>query len=306
MTMKPTSKKYLIVITGPTAVGKTAITLKLNAQFNTSIISADSRQVYKELAIGTAKPSLDEIKRGRIKLVDHVSVNEKYNVGQFEQDALSCIAEDFKNGQTSILSGGTGLYIKAVTEGLDNFPDVPENTTQELSKQLQENGADSLFNELKEKDPAYAEKVDSKNGLRIIRALSVIRHTGQPFSSFLGKNNTQRDFEVINIVLDREREELYNRINQRVDLMFEQGLVDEVKNLTAYRDHQALNTVGYKEVFKLIDGTFTLDQCKEEIKKNTRRYAKRQWTWLRKYNNGLRFHPSDSEEIEEHILKAMT
>jgi len=295
------NKKKLIVITGPTGIGKTAISLYLNEAYNTSIISADSRQIYKELTIGTAKPTPEEIASGNIKFVDFLSVTEDYNAGQFEKDAMIIITEDHYRSDVSIVCGGTGLYIKALTEGLDQFPNIPIEQVAQLETELSEAGIESLQNRLKEKDPEQYANMDIDNPHRLIRALSIIDYTGQAYSSFLGQDKVERPFEIINIVIDTEREIIYNRIEKRVDQMIEAGLIDEVKSMMAYRNLNALNTVGYKEVFAHLDGDYTLSTCVAEIKKNTRRYAKRQLTWLRKYNLGQRFLPSNIDKIKKYI-----
>jgi len=294
-------KKKLIVITGPTGIGKTAISLQINEAYNTSIISADSRQIYKELSIGTAKPTHEEIASGNIKIVDFLSVTKDYNAGQFEKDAMSIITEDHHLSDVSIVCGGTGLYIKALTEGLDQFPDIPIEQVAQLETELSETGIESLQNRLKEKDPEQYANMDIDNPHRLIRALSIIDYTGQAYSSFLGHVKVGRPFEIINIVIDTEREIIYKRIEKRVDQMIEAGLIDEVKSMMVYRNLNALNTVGYKEVFAYLDGDYTLDICIAEIKKNTRRYAKRQLTWLRKHNLGQRFLPSNIDKIKKYI-----
>ncbi len=294
-------KKYLIVITGPTAIGKTALTLQLNQKYNTSIISADSRQIYKELSIGTAKPTPSEIASGPIKLVDHISLADDYSVGHFEKEAMAIIAEDHMQGDISILSGGTGLYIKAVCQGLNEFPAVEKSIREALSSEYQEKGITTLQEKLKSKDPDYYHTVDIHNAQRLIRALSVIESTGKTFSSFLNQPLAQRPFDVISIILNQERDILYDRINQRVDKMITAGLLDEVESLLPYRHHNALNTVGYKEIFQYIDGELSREEAIEEIKKNTRRYAKRQLTWIRKYNDGRCFLPSDVDGVMAYI-----
>lgn len=299
--MTTDQKKHLIVITGPTGIGKTGLSLDINRHFNTNIISADSRQVYKELSIGTAKPSIQEIKDGGIVLVDHVSIHDPYNVGHFESEALNIIARNHLESDYSILCGGTGLYIKAVTEGLHEFPDVTPEILKELKTNLEENGIEELQNKLLQLDPEYHEQVDLNNAHRLIRALSIIEVSGQKFSSFFQSSRLKRTFNIINIVLDLPREDIYKRINDRVLKMIKKGLIEECSALRDYKHLQALNTVGYKEVFEHLDGQLDLNNCISEIQKNTRRYAKRQLTWLRKYNSGPRFKPSESEKILAYI-----
>ena len=293
--------KYLIVITGPTGIGKTDLSIKLNQTFQTSIVSADSRQIYKEMSIGTAKPTSVEIAEGNIKLVDHISVSEDYNVGLFEQEALNAIGKDHKNKQASIMCGGTGLYIKVVCEGIDTYPDVPKDVIVNIEAELDNEGIESLQKRLKELDPVHYEKVDINNKHRIIRALSIIDYTGESFSSYQSMRIVNRPFKTINIVLDDDRASIYKRIENRVDRMISNGLINEVESLLKFRTYNALNTVGYSEVFQYLDGEITKDFCISEIKKNTRRYAKRQLTWLRKYNPGKRFSAYDYNGIKDYI-----
>lgn len=293
--------KYLIVITGPTGIGKTDLSIRLNEKFQTSIVSADSRQMYKEMSVGTAKPSKEEIAQGKIKLVNHVSVTENYNVGLFEQQALDLISKDHQNNPVSIICGGTGLYIKVVCEGIDKYPDVPKDIITNIENELENIGIESLQRRLLEKDPHHYEKMDINNKHRLIRALSIIDYTGEAFSSYQCKRIVHRPFKIINVVLDDDRTKIYKRIEDRVDRMIENGLIYEVESLTKYRAYNALNTVGYTEVFRYLDGDITKDFCISEIKKNTRRYAKRQLTWLRKYNLGKRFTSANYDNIIEYI-----
>ena len=295
------STKYLIVLTGPTGIGKTELSLRLNDKYNTSIISADSRQVYKEMAIGTAKPTPDEIKIGNIKLVDFISVTEDYNAGQFEKDALKIIQQNHSQNNVSIICGGTGFYIKAVCEGLHDFPDVPAELVSKIELELKESGIEVLQRRLQATDPVTYKNIDIQNAHRLIRALSITDHTGRPFSEFKNEELDPRPFKVLNIVLEEERDILYKKIENRVDNMINSGLIDEVESLITHRDLKSLNSVGYSEVFQYLDGNISRDFCIDEIKKNSRRYAKRQLTWLRKYNDGKRFSSSDIEGISNYI-----
>ncbi|NNK90361.1 MAG: tRNA (adenosine(37)-N6)-dimethylallyltransferase MiaA [Saprospiraceae bacterium] len=254
-------KKYLIVISGPTAVGKTSLTFKLSKHFECPVISADSRQVYKEMNIGTAKPSAQEISASMMKLVDHISIQDEYNAGIFEKEADAIIRNIFEDNQFCILSGGTGLYIKAVCEGLNTFPDVPKHIIAELTADLNKYGIQSLRDELKTKDPSYHEIVDTNNPHRLIRALSICRHTGKTFSSFLNGNKKKHEYKIIKIVLERDREELYDIINQRVLDMIDEGLTKEVRTLYPHRLLKALQTVGYKELFQHFDGILRLEEA---------------------------------------------
>ncbi|MGP2570063.1 tRNA (adenosine(37)-N6)-dimethylallyltransferase MiaA [Ornithobacterium rhinotracheale] len=295
------NSKNLVVIVGPTAIGKTATAIALAKHFNTEIISSDSRQFFKEMCIGTAVPSPDELSQVKHHFIQQLSIHEDYSVGDFERDAIEFITEYFQKNDFLIMAGGSGLYEKAITQGLDDFPDIPPSVREQLNSDLNEKGLDFLQNELKNKDLAYFEKVDTQNPHRVIRALEVIRHTGKAYSSFLAKNQSKRNFNVIKIGLTLSREEIYDRINRRVDIMIENGLLEEAKNLYKFKNLNALNTVGYKELFRYFDGEISLDFAIEEIKKNTRRFAKRQLTWYRKDENIRWFAPNEIEQIIAYI-----
>lgn len=301
--MSKIEENYLVVLTGPTGVGKTELAVRLSKDLNGSIISADSRQVYKELTIGTAKPSKEQIEQGPITLVDHTSVSEPYSAGIFEKEAIEAISVAQKNGKLPILCGGTGLYLRAVCEGLDEFPEVPESFLETIKSELKAGKAEQLKKEIEEKDPVAFAKMDKHNLHRVTRILSVIRCSGKTYSSFLDQPKTPRSFTPIYVVLERPREELYERINLRVLSMVERGLFDEVKSLLPLRELQALNTVSYSEVFHFLDGKFTKEKCISEIQKNTRRYAKRQLTWFRNQMKAEHFPPSDYEGIKNYILE---
>ncbi|MGQ1927830.1 tRNA (adenosine(37)-N6)-dimethylallyltransferase MiaA [Ornithobacterium rhinotracheale] len=295
------NSKNLVVIVGPTAIGKTATAIALAKHFNTEIISSDSRQFFKEMCIGTAVPSPDELSQVKHHFIQQLSIHEDYSVGDFERDAIEFITEYFQKNDFLIMAGGSGLYEKAITQGLDDFPDIPPSVREQLNSDLNEKGLDFLQNELKNKDLAYFEKVDIQNPHRVIRALEVIRHTGKAYSGFLAKNQSKRNFKVIKIGLTLSREEIYNRINRRVDIMIENGLLEEAKNLYKFKNLNALNTVGYKELFRYFDGEISLDFAIEEIKKNTRRFAKRQLTWYRKDENIRWFASNEIEQIIAYI-----
>ncbi len=275
-------KKYLICIVGPTAIGKTALSIKIANHFSTEIISADSRQFYKEMKIGTAVPSAEEIAAAPHHFIQNRSIFEDYSVGDFEKDAIQLLDNLFTKHQVVVMVGGSGLYIDAVVKGLDYFPDVSDKIKQQLIKEFEATGLKPLQKELKEKDPEYYNKVDLQNHHRVIRALGVCRAQEHPYSSFLKSENTSRNFETIFIGITAERELIYNRINQRVDMMINEGLIEEAEKLKKYKNINALQTVGYRELFSYFDGEFTKAQAIEEIKKNTRRFAKRQGTWFRK------------------------
>ncbi|MDG4949718.1 tRNA (adenosine(37)-N6)-dimethylallyltransferase MiaA [Weeksellaceae bacterium KMM 9724] len=297
------NKKYLIVIVGPTAIGKTSMAIEVAKHFNTEILSSDSRQFYKEMQIGTAVPSQEELSAVKHHFIQHLSVHQAYSVGDFERDAIAFIDDYFKTHNTLVMVGGSGLYEKAVTQGLDEFPEVDSEIRKQLNDELDLKGLTELQEELKEADPSYYEEIDLENPHRVIRALEIIRGTGKPFSSFLSKNSKQRNFEIIKIGLTLERSEIYDRINRRVDLMMEEGLLEEVKNLYSLNQLNALNTVGYSELFNYLDEVWDLEFAVSEIKKNTRRFAKRQLTWYRKDEQLTWFNPKEKQEVIEFIEK---
>ncbi|PJJ84086.1 tRNA (adenosine(37)-N6)-dimethylallyltransferase MiaA [Mucilaginibacter auburnensis] len=274
--------KTLLVIAGPTASGKTAAAIRLAQHFNTAILSADSRQFYREMSIGTAKPDAKELEAAQHYFIDSHSINELFSVGDFEKQGLALLEELFKVHDVVILAGGSGLYIKALCEGFDSIPQANEGIREQLNQELTEKGLPPLQEELKTVDPAYYAEVDINNPQRVIRALEVYRTTGQPFSSYRKAASNPRPFKCVKIALDLPREVLYDRINKRVDVMVEQGLVDEVRSLIPYRHLNALNTVGYSELFDHFEGKTDLKTALELIKQNTRRFAKRQLTWFRK------------------------
>ncbi len=275
-------KPLLICVVGPTAIGKTSLAISLAKAFSAEIISADSRQFFKEMKIGTAVPSEKELKAAIHHFIQNKSIFEDYSVGDFEREAIGFLDEYFTANQVAVMVGGSGLYIDAVVKGLDIFPEVPSDFREELNSELAEKGIEVLQKELKRVDPSYFEKVDIHNPHRLIRALEICRCTGKPYSSFLKKETTIRNFETLFIGLTAERETVYNRINQRVEQMVEVGLIDEVKELLPFRDKNALQTVGYRELFEYFDGKISQEEAISEIKKNTRRFAKRQNTWFKK------------------------
>ena len=290
-------QKHLIVIVGPTAIGKTATAIEIAKAFNTEIISSDSRQFFKEMTIGTAVPDTEELKQVRHHFIQHMSILQEYSVGDFEKEALSFIDNYFKNNYTLVMAGGSGLYEKAVTEGLDYFPEVPNSVRDNLNLELEKNGIEPLQKELKDNDLEYYKKVDLNNPHRLIRALEIIRHTKKPYSYYLNQPKEKRNFNVIKVGLYNDREIIYNRINKRVDLMIQNGLLQEAEKLYKYKNLNALNTVGYKELFEYLDQNISLEKAIEEIKKNTRRFAKRQLTWYRKDKTIKWFLPSEINEI---------
>lgn len=294
--------KFLINIIGPTAIGKTSLAIEVAKHFNTEIISADSRQFYKEMSIGTAVPEPEELAAVPHHFIQHISIEDEYSVGDFERDAMAKMKDLFQKYDVVVLVGGSGLYIKAITEGLDEFPSVEPEIRQTLNKHLREDGIEWLQKKLLVLDPEYYREADIQNPHRLIRALEICMGTGKPFSSFRTKEKPKRDFEIINIGLTADRKTIYDRINKRVDLMIENGLLEEARRLFPKRDLNALNTVGYKELFNFFDGKFEKDFAISEIKKNTRRFAKRQLTWFKKDSATRWFdYASDKTEILKYI-----
>lgn len=295
------NKKHLIIITGPTAIGKTGLSIFLAKQLNTEIVSFDSRQFYKEMKIGTAAPTTEELAEVSHHFIGNLSIHEHYTVGDFEKDAIKKLNELFQKYDNIVMVGGSGMFEKAVTKGLDEFPKVDDKIRQNLNRKLENQGIVSLQKELLQTDPDYYRQVDLNNPVRIIRALEIYRSTGKPFSSFRKNQSVQRNFNCIKIGLKLPREEIYDRINRRVELMMETGLLEEAKSLYPFKQLNSLQTVGYKELFEFMDGKTDLETAVEEIKKNTRRYAKRQLTWYRKDQNIKWFSPFEKEKILEFI-----
>jgi tRNA dimethylallyltransferase len=279
--------KTLISVVGPTAIGKTKLAIALAKEYQTSIISADSRQFFKEMKIGTAVPSLEELSAIPHYFIQHKSILEPYSVGDFERDAITLLEKLFQKNEVVVMVGGSGLYIDAVAKGLDNFPEVNPEIRINLNHKLEKEGIIGLQEELKLIDPIYYKKVDDQNPHRLIRALEICIGTGKPYSSFLDKKKSKRPFEIITVGIDADRELIYDKINQRVDVMMNKGLLEEVKTLLPYKHLNALQTVGYKELFMCFEDKWTLEFAISEIKKNTRRFAKRQLTWFRKNDSTI-------------------
>ena len=273
--------KHLITIIGPTAIGKTNLAIRIANYFKTEIVSADSRQFYKEMNIGTAKPSNSELNSIKHHLVNNKSINDNYNISDYEKDALKSIKSIFNKNDVAILVGGSGLYINTVLYGLDEIPEISDEIRNSLYLDLELKGIKKLQEELKLLDPASYSNIDINNPRRLIRALEVSISTGKSYSSFLKKKKKKRDFNIIVLGINQDRLELYDKINARVDNMVESGLINEVKELYNLKGLNALNTIGYREVFNYIEDKYSLDECINEIKKNTRRYAKRQLTWFK-------------------------
>lgn len=281
--------KYLISIVGPTAIGKTALSIQLAQYFNTEIISADSRQFFKEMQIGTAAPTPEELAAAPHHFIHHKSIETDYNVGAFERDAIEQLEKLFKKHDVVVMVGGSGLYVDAVTKGLDDFPDLDPKIRETLNNTLETEGLLALQTQLKQLDPQSFQSIAIDNPHRVIRALEVSIGTGKPYASFLNQKKNKRPFKTISIGLTADREIVYDRINRRVDIMMENGLLEEAKKLLPKQHLNALNTVGYKELFEYFNGNWTLDFAVSEIKKNSRRFAKRQFTWFKKNENILWF-----------------
>jgi len=295
------NKKYLIAVCGPTAVGKTALAIRLAMHFKTEIVSADSRQFFKEMSIGTAKPAEMELNAVPHHFVGHISVDTAYNAGKYEQEALSKLSELFANHDIALLVGGSGMYIDALLAGMDEIPEIKPEIRSLLNKKFKQEGLAPLLEQLKTCDQIYYDEVDKDNYIRIIRALEVCLSTGKAFSSFRKKRKKQRDFEVIKIGLHVKREELYLRINERVDAMLAAGLEAEAQQLIPQKGLNALHTVGYSELFDYFDGSISYLQAVTLIKQHTRNFAKRQMTWFRKDADIRWFEPQAFDAIIGHI-----
>lgn len=297
------NSKILWSIVGPTGIGKTALSIELAKNLKTEIISCDSRQFYKELKIGTAAPSSEELSLVPHHFIGNLSIAQDYSVGDFEKDALRKINELFNKYDQLIMVGGSGLYEKAVNEGLDNFPDIDSKVREDLMVDIQEKGLSYLQEELKKNDPEYYSQVDYNNPVRVMRALEIFRGTGKPYSSFRKNLVEKRNFTSVKIGLTASRDLIYDRINKRVDLMMEKGLLEEVISLQSYRHKNALQTVGYKELFNYLDGNSSLEFAVSEIKKNSRRYAKRQLTWYRRDESVNWFDYQSTQEIVDFVTE---
>lgn len=286
-------------------MGKTDLCVRLARHYQTEILSADSRQFYKEMSIGTAKPTAEEQQGVPHHFIDSHHITEEYNAGAYEQDVLELLEKLFQDHKAAILTGGSGLYIRAVTEGMDEMPETDAAIREQLSRQYQQEGLAPLLEQLRIADPIYYERVDRANPQRVIRALEVCLSSGQPYSSFRREEQQERPFRIIKIGLNRDRQELYDRIDRRMDLMLEQGLLEEARALYPYRQHNALQTVGYKEIFDFLEGKYDWEEAVRLLKRNSRRYAKRQLTWFHKYPDYTWFHPDQWEELTAFIDREM-
>lgn len=293
--------KTLIVLIGPTGVGKTELSLRIAEDFNTSIISSDSRQLYADLKIGTAAPTDEQLKRVPHHFVGTLKLTDYYSAAQYEAEVLHLLSYLFKTKDVVVMTGGSMMYVDAVCKGIDDIPTV-DNETRELMKQrFEEEGLEPLCAELKLLDPEYYKIVDLKNPKRVIHALEICYMTGKTYTSFRTRNTQKRPFHIIKVGLTREREELYERINRRVDIMLEEGLLEEAKSVYIYKHLNSLNTVGYKELFKYLDGEWELPFAIEKIKQNSRIYSRKQMTWFRRDTDIQWFHPEQEREILDYI-----
>ena len=295
------TQKFLIVIGGATATGKTDLGIRLAQHFDAEILSCDSRQFYREMTIGTAKPTPEELAAAPHHFINHLSIEDDYSVGDFERDAIALLEKLFLEKDIALLVGGSGLYIRALCEGLNKFPEIPEAIKKEVQEFFKKEGIEALQDELKETDPNYFHQVDLKNPVRLLRALNVIRTSGRPFSSFQNQPKAQRNFTPIYINLAMDRDVLYDRINRRVDLMMEKGLLEEARQLFPFKEKNALQTVGYQELMGFFEKKISKEEAVELIKRNSRRYAKRQMTWFRKDEHWKKFEGKEWEKIIAYI-----
>lgn len=295
--------KKLIVITGPTAVGKTDLCIDVAHQLDIPIINADSRQLFRELRIGTAAPTNEQMAEVKHYFVGTLGIGDYYSASMYEQDVLHLLDSLFRDSDYALLSGGSMMYIDAVCNGIDDIPTVDDETRTTLKQRLANEGLEPLVEELHRLDPEHWAIVDRKNPRRVVHALEICLMTGKTYTSFRKSEKKERPFKIVKIGLNRNREELYNRINLRVDNMMSQGLLDEAKRMVEHRNVNALNTVGYKELFNYIDGLWTLDEAIERIKGNTRRYARKQLTWFKRDTLMQWFHPDDRSDIMTYIMQ---
>jgi tRNA dimethylallyltransferase len=294
--------KSIVILAGPTAVGKTSLSILLAKRFQSEIISADSRQFYKEMEIGTAKPTVQEMDGIPHHFINSHSIQDFYNVGQFEKDALNLLNDLFKILDVIFVVGGSGLYVKALCEGIDDMPVIPTEIRQKLNAEFEQNGIEYLQKEVAKSDPEYFGIVDQQNPQRLIRALELFRATGKNMSYYRAQENiVERPFNIIKIGLERPREELYERINLRMDQMISEGLFEEAEKLYPYKNLNALQTVGYSEIFGFLDGEYDREEAVRLLKRNSRRYAKRQMTWFKKDDEFVWFKADDTDKVVEYL-----
>ncbi len=297
--------KTLIVISGPTGIGKTDLSIELAQMLNTVIISSDSRQIYQELKIGTAAPTKEDLEKVKHYMIGTKSIHDYYSAGIYELEVLKLLDEIFKTKNTAILTGGSGMYIDAVCKGIDVQPDIEPSIREQVIKQYEKEGIESIRFDLKKLDPEHYKFVDLNNPQRIMKAIEICIQTGKTYTSFRTKEKKNRAFNIIKIGLQRDRDELYERINKRVDIMLKQGLVEEAKLFHKYKNLNSLNTVGYKELFAYFEGEYNIEEAVRLIKRNSRRYAKRQITWFKRDHEIKWFHPDEQEEIMTFIKEKL-
>ena len=295
--------KTVFILLGPTGVGKTDLSIRIAQDLNTEIVSCDSRQFFKEMPIGTAAPTQEQLSKVKHHFIGHLSIFDYYSCGKFEMDALEKFEELFKTHDEILMTGGSMLYIDAVCNGIDDLPDVDQELRDSLNERYAQEGIEGIRAELKILDPVYYQKIDPKNHNRIIHAVEICLTAGKPYSEIRNEKKKDRHFNIMKIGLKRDREELYARINERVKIMIQQGLEEEARSLYAHKNLNALNTVGYKEMFTYFDGTWNLERAIEMIQQNTRHYAKKQLSWFNRDSEITWFHPSQEEEIMNFIKK---
>jgi len=295
--------KKLIVLTGPTAVGKTDLCLEVARQLRVPIINADSRQLFKELKIGTASPTPQQLAEVKHYFVGTLSIGDYYSASKYEQEVNTLLPHLFETSDYALMSGGSMMYIDAVCNGIDDIPTIDDHTRAVMKQRLAEEGLEALVEQLRRLDPEYYEVVDRQNPRRVVHALEICMMTGKTYTSFRTAGKKERPYQIVKVGLNRDRDELYSRINRRVDMMMEQGLLEEAKSMYPHKEANALNTVGYKELFDYMEGRWSIDEAVERIKGNTRRYARKQLTWLKRDAHIRWFHPVQREEIMTYILQ---
>lgn len=294
--------KFLIVVVGPTAVGKTSLAIELAKKFHAEIVSADSRQIYREMEVGTAKPTDEELNQAPHHLINTHSIERVYDAGQFTRDTDEILKALFTKNDVAVMVGGSGLYVKAFCEGLDEMPEVPNEIRELLNKQFEEEGLEPLLSELMKADPVYYDQVDRMNPQRVIRGVEIIRATGKPYSDYRKNQPTRKhDFEIVKIGLEMDRSILYDRIDHRMDQMIEMGLFEEAQRLHPYQNNNALQTVGYQEIFGYLNGEYDKEEAIRLLKRNSRRYAKRQMTWFKRDEDVHWFNPNIYSAIESFL-----
>lgn len=299
-------KHSLVILLGPTGVGKTELSLRIAGYFNSPIISSDSRQLYKDLPVGTAAPTADQMKRVKHYMVGTLELSDYYSASNFETDVIALLSELHQQHPVIIMSGGSMMYIDAVCKGIDDMPTVTSDIRDSIYQQFEQEGLAPILEELRISDPTHYEEVDRHNYKRVIHAVEICRMTGKPYSSFRTQIKKERPFQIIKIGLTRDRDELYDRINRRVDQMLADGLLEEARRVYPYKHLNSLNTVGYKEMFQYLDGNWPLDFAIEKMKRNSRVYARKQMTWFKRDTEITWFHPDQEQDIIQYIQHAVS